>query len=77
MDTPLYLKKVIRSYLLERLLVINQERSSMLRPMTRGVSQGSVLEPTLWNIFYDDLLIITLPSDVSVVGYADDVAVLT
>lgn len=44
--------------------------------MTCGVPESSVLEPTLWNLFYDELLRLRLPEGVSVEGFADDVALV-
>ena len=44
--------------------------------ITAGVVQGSVCCPMLWNIDYNGLLRFELPKDVTLVGYADDVAVV-
>ncbi|KAK9737563.1 Reverse transcriptase (RNA-dependent DNA polymerase) [Popillia japonica] len=44
--------------------------------VTSGAAQGSILGPDLWNILYDNLLRIQMPEEVTVVGYADDIAVL-
>lgn len=44
--------------------------------MTCSVPQGSTLRPTLWNIFYDGLLKVSLPPSASIVGFADDVSLI-
>ncbi|KAL1448257.1 hypothetical protein WDU94_012354 [Cyamophila willieti] len=45
-------------------------------PMSAGVPTGSVIAPTLWNIFYDGVLRLDMPEGVTLVGYADDLAVM-
>ena len=44
--------------------------------ITAGVIQGSVRRPTTWNIHYDGLLRLELPKDVTLLGYANDVAMV-
>lgn len=69
-----YLVEVIKSYLSDRTLKVG-EMSRM--EVTCGVSQGSVLGPTLWNLFYDGVLRLEVPkNEVVLVGYADDLAVI-
>ncbi|XP_025267884.1 uncharacterized protein LOC112639132 [Camponotus floridanus] len=59
--------------------VIEEARSSetMIRQMTAGVPQGSVLGPTLWNITYDYVLRTPLEKGCMIIGYADDTFVVS
>lgn len=70
---PDYLVRILRSYMNGRELLISGEASM---PVTCGVPQGSVLGPTLWNVFYDGILRLPVPEGVKLVAFADDVAVI-
>lgn len=68
-----YLINMISSYLSERKIVLGDGSSRRVRA---GVPQGSVLGPLLWNILFDKVLAINFGSDVKLIAYADDLAVI-
>lgn len=68
-----YLIRLLCSYLEARQLLIGDRKRL---DMSCGIPQGSVLGPTLWNIYYDGVLKLVLPSGVHTIGYADDLALL-
>ena len=68
------LVRLVRSYLRDRVLLVGGNRRRMA--LTCGVPQGSVLGPLLWNVFYDAIFDVEMPDGVTLVGYADDLAVV-
>lgn len=68
-----YLVRMTGSYLNGRSVVL--EDGSMME-MSAGVPQGSVLGPILWNIYYDRVLRLRMPGGVTLIRYADDLAIV-
>jgi hypothetical protein len=58
-------------------IVVNQERSSLAFDKARGLMQGSVLSPMLFNVFIDSLCLwIQQDTDTVPLLFADDIALL-
>ncbi|KAH8323775.1 hypothetical protein KR067_012650, partial [Drosophila pandora] len=74
--TPVYLQRIISSYLSDRTLLYETEEGTKRYEVTAGVPQGSVLGPLLWNIMYDEVLRIELPEGCKLIGFADDLALM-
>lgn len=72
-----YLKRIIKAYLCDRKLIYANKNGEILESsITRGVSQGSVLGPLLWNMTYNCVLNADLDDGCSVICYADDTLVI-
>ena len=76
LSVPLYLRRVISSCLPERTHLYDTDDGMHSYKSTGGMSQGSVLGSPIWNILYDGLLKQPLPHGVSIVAYADDIALI-
>ncbi|XP_070144155.1 uncharacterized protein [Drosophila kikkawai] len=72
-----YLVQLIAEYFKDRVLQYKSDAGNQEHQVTGGVPQGSVLGPILWNVMYDGVLRLNLPEGCSVVGFADDIALVT
>lgn len=69
-----YLRRIISNYLSQRCILIG---NGLQMSMECGVPQGSILGPLLWNIFYNQVLKVQVPSGTVILGFADDTAVIS
>ena len=75
-ETLEYLLRMVDSYLSDRKLEYETDQGKKEYAVTAVVPQGSVLGPFLWNVTYDDFLEIKLPERATLMGFADDVAMV-
>lgn len=73
---PLYLRKIIAGFLTGRSFFKRGDGEVISHTVVRGVPQGSVLSPTLWNITYNAILQSELPFRSRIIGYADDILLI-
>lgn len=75
-NVPRYLLRIVANYLQDRYILYESEEGIHQSKLSAGAAQGSVLGPDLWNAMYDELLRLEMPDETSLIGYADDVAVV-
>lgn len=71
-NLPNYLTRLIQNYFRDREIKYSEEHEAV--KLSSGVPQGSSL--LLWGIMYDSLLTTEMPEGVTMVGFADDVAII-
>ena len=74
---PLYLVKVIASFLSDRSAIISDKNSSILAHLQLGCPQGSALSPFLWNVLVDAVLNLQFEFDFAIIAYADDLVLIS
>ena len=74
---PTYLRTIIGSYLSDRAITYRIEGGIVLKkPVNRGVPQGSVLGPLLWNLGSNSVLETAVPTGLQIICYADDTLII-
>ena len=73
---PSYLMNILHDYLGDRRIIYAQKGELQSRVINRGVPQGSILGPLLWNISYNLVLQTPMPEGVHLLRYSDDTLVV-
>lgn len=74
-ELPKYLIELVKDYFKDRAAFYQTEGETIKIKMQRGVPQGSVLDPFLWNLVYDGLLRRSTPPMSQRLAFADDVVI--
>lgn len=75
-NVPVYLRKIVAAYLRDRSVLYSARGGERRREVKRGVPQGSVLGPLLWDIAYDRVVRGARPNGCTLVCYADDTVIV-
>lgn len=74
---PAYLREIIKDYLRDRNIVwVGKNGRKHHKKIERGVPQGSILRPLLWDIAYDGVLGMLKPRESEIICSANDTMVL-
>ncbi|GBM37806.1 hypothetical protein AVEN_84517-1 [Araneus ventricosus] len=74
-DFPAFFKNFICFYLKNRRVFYTNDVLEIFRPCSKGCPQGSVIAPTIWNIYINFILKNDIP-DLQIQAFADDLALL-
>ncbi|GFV00945.1 putative 115 kDa protein in type-1 retrotransposable element R1DM [Trichonephila clavipes] len=73
---PLHFQKFIHSYLTNRVIIWTDNTFTIKKQIFKGCPQGSVLSPTLWNIYFNPIL--SLNSELFLLqAFADNLAIVS
>lgn len=72
-----FLLPIVKSYLSDCHIFFLYKNSTYSYPLRKGCLQDSVLGPTLWNILFNDLFYLSLPSGRVLYSFADDTLLIT
>lgn len=72
-NTTKHTAELTKNYLSEIVLLVVEEGEMR---MSCGVPQGSILEPLLWNLYYDGVFNTEMLDGVTLVRHADDLVVV-
>lgn len=73
---PIYLVKIIKSYLKNRSAVLRTGKMRKVRSVLLSCPQGGVLSSFLSNTLIEDIISTIFPFPCQVTAYADDIALL-
>ena len=76
-DCPVYLVKIIKSFLSDRVGLLNDNGKVYSCDIEIGCPQGSVLSPFLWIVLIDNILRLNFPFNHKIIAYADDITIAT
>ena len=76
-DCPVYLVRIIASFLNSRKATLVNENNSFTAELHTGCPQGSVLSAFLWLVLVDDVLQLPFDFDFLNLAYADDITLST